>query len=78
MSLQKKDGIAIQTGVAEMFVRIAKFDCLAEEKRIVAELGPKHDSWFENDLDRVDLVFLGDVQSLVRSFQERLEKEYNF
>ncbi len=76
--MKSKEGIAIQTGLAEMFLRIAKFDQLTEEKDIVASMGPKYDSWFEADLERVDLVFLGDVQNLIRKYQERLQKEFGF
>lgn len=67
----------MQTGVAEMMVRICKFDKLKEEKEIVASMGPLGDPWLANDLDRVDLVFLGDMQALLRLFQDQLVQQYN-
>jgi hypothetical protein len=74
--LGAKEGLALQWGVAEMFCRIAKFDKLEEEKRIVGAM-THHDTWFLADLERVDLVFLGDVQGVIREYEQRLRKEYN-
>ncbi len=74
--LGSKEGLALQWGVAEMFCRIAKFDKLEEEKRIVGEM-MHHDQWFLADLERVDLVFLQDVQRVLREYEGRLRKEYN-
>ena len=74
--LGAKEGLALQWGVAEMLCRIARFDRLEEEKRIVGEM-MHSDAWFLTDLERVDLVFLTDVQAVIQEYEERLRKEYN-
>ncbi len=73
-----KEGLIIQAGVAEMMCRIAKFDKLTEERDAVAKMVTMNDPWFASDLERVDLVFLGDVQAMIRSFEDDLRKAYTF
>jgi hypothetical protein len=76
VNMGPEEGVVVQTGLAEMFVRLAKFDRFAEEKETVQGMGPAWDPWYAADLERIDLDYLGDMHRLVRSRQDELLRVY--
>lgn len=59
-----------------MFVRCARFDKFEEEKLAVRNTVQYPDSWFEADLERIDLIYLEDILQICRKHADELIKLY--
>ncbi len=49
-----------------MLLRLAEFERFAEEKAAVAEMVTQRDTWYNADLERVDLSFIADLHRIVK------------
>ena len=78
LRLGELEGQAIQIGIAEMCLRLADFasrEKLAEEKKIVSEMAERG-TWYQADLERIDLEYLGDMFDIVKKHESAIAKSF--
>lgn len=78
LRLGTEEGLVVQAGVAEMFLRLAEFDSFAAEKEAVLQLVGDNpvNQWCHEDAERIDLHFIGDMHAIVKQGQQELRQTY--